>query len=191
MNMMNFIDFEKFSKQINDMQNTAYSNVDIKKAQDVYESLIREAADVRVNLEKSNAFFADYLISLLDGAVESLNKVYDDFKKCVEKAKKENPVTDIVNKEVQREVNENHGKVNVKDNMEKVTDTCECKEHNGSEIEYPSSKLTSKQRRSVYNIVSEYMEEMILPYLPEDYDEDIVDDAENGLIEFAAWLLNK
>ena len=178
------LDFDKFTEQLDKMQNDAISKVDLQKAQNTYEKLIREAADVRVNLEKSNALFADYLITLLDGAVETLNNVYESFKKKVAAAKKSNPVADIVNEEVKREVNENHGKVNCKRNEE---ETCECKK----EFEYPSSKLTFMQRRNVESIVDEYMNTMILPHLPAGYDDDIIDDMHGGLFEFAAWILNK
>lgn len=184
------LDFDKFAEQIDELQNDAISKVDLQKAQDTYESLIREAADARVNLEKSNLLFASYFIALLDKAVETLNTVYDNFKKRAEDAKKADPVADIVDKEVKREVDENHGKVNC--NCKKdATDKCECEEKQFDDFEYPSDKLTAKQRRNVQNIVDEYMDEMIIPYLPDDYDEDVVDDMENGLFEFAAWVLNR
>lgn len=190
MNNIFDFDFDKFSEQLNEMQNTAISKVDLKKAQDTYESLIREAADARVNLEKSNIFFADYLIAILDKSVEMLNNVYEDFKKHVNDTKKNDTVADIVDKEVKREVNENHGNVNCNCNEcndKKAAETCECKDN----IEYPSDKLTAKQRRNVQNIVDEYMDEMIIHYLPDNFNEDTVDDMTSGLFEFAAWILTK
>lgn len=193
--MRNFIDidFDKLTKQIDEMQNNAVSNVDMKKVQSVYESLIKEAADARINLEKSDSLLADYFISLLDSGVETLNKVYESFKKHVDAVKKSNPVADIVEKEVKREVDENKGKVNCNCNKE-ATDKCECTNEVSKLPDgfvYPSSKLTSKQKRNVQNLVDEYMNEMIIPYLPDNYNEDAVDDMESGLFEFGAWVLNK
>ena len=58
-------------------------------------------------------------------------------------------------------------------------------------VDWPSNKLTPKQKRNIWKLVDEYIDTMVIPYLNDDFDEDLVADMSGGLFEFAAWILTK
>ena len=149
-----------------------------------YEAFIKEAANIRTELIKSDSIFSDKLIDLLDSAVERAMKNHSErmANKNLSKAK-ENKVNDLVNAEVNRSKNENHKKINT---GKGVTENV-----NEDEIDWPSDKLTIKQKKNITKLVDEYMNTMILPYINDDIDEDMVHDMSSGLFEFAAWILTK
>ena len=57
-------------------------------------------------------------------------------------------------------------------------------------LEWPSDKLTRKQQIRLWDIVDEYVNTMIRPYVDDD-NEDLIPDAAGALYEFAAWVLYK
>jgi len=149
-----------------------------------YEAFIKEAANIRTELVKSDSIFSDKLIDLLDSAVERAMKNHSErmANKNLSKVK-ENKVNDLVDVEVNRSKNENHKKINT---GKGVTENV-----NEDEIDWPSNKLTIKQKKNIIKLVDEYMNTMVLPYINDDIDEDTVHDMASGLFEFAAWILTK
>ena len=61
------------------------------------------------------------------------------------------------------------------------------------DIEWPSQQLSEKQKRSIWRIVDEYVDTMILPHLDKETrnNEDLIDNVSSGLFEFACWIMNK
>jgi hypothetical protein len=179
---------DDFKVLANDTYNDVKNNV--KKydldTEEGYEAFIKEAANIRTELLRSNSIFSDKLINLLDSAVERAMKKHSEkmANKNLSKVK-ENKVNDLVDAEVNRSKNENHKKINtgkgVTENVNEDED----------EIDWPSDKLTFKQKKNITKLVDEYMNTMILPYINDDIDEDMVHDMASGLFEFAAWILTK
>ena len=188
-NLFNNLDLTDLSKKLeafktlaNDKYNTFMDN-NFRKydltTEDGYKEFINEAANIRTKLEESkNNPFAGAMINVLDNLVKNAMQYHSEHK--VSNEKKNDPVKDIVNNEVNRQKAENHGKLNVN-----------VKTDLPDEFEYPSDKLSHRQTRNVWKLVDEYMDTMIQPYLPEDVDDDVVDDMASGLFEFAAWILTK
>ncbi len=188
-NLFNNLDLTDLSKKLeafktlaNDKYNTFMDN-NFRKydltTEDGYKEFINEAANIRTKLEESkNNPFAGAMINVLDNLVKNAMQYHSEHK--VSNEKKNDPVKDIVNNEVNRQKTENHGKLNVN-----------VKTDLPDEFEYPSDKLSHRQTRNVWKLVDEYMDTMIQPYLPEDVDDDVVDDMASGLFEFAAWILTK
>lgn len=140
-----------------------------------YEAFIKDAAELRKELNESDSIFSDKMLKVLDALVEKAMNKHNE-KKHAEAVQKE-----LVANEVSREKEENHGKVNVgvkKDDIQ------------SEPADWPSDSLTYKQSRSVWKLVDEYMETMVEPYCPANTSEDVLDDMASGLYEFAAWLLN-
>ena len=147
--------------------------------QEGYEAFINDAAEIRKQLVESKSMFSDTMLKVLDRLVEKVMNEHNS-------KKFENVQKEIVRNEVERVKNENHGKFNVNHKPEPEVE----EEVDGPE-EWPSDNLTYKQSRNIWNIVNEYMEEMIEPYVPDDTDEDVLDDMASGLYEFAAWVLTR
>ncbi|MBQ3416016.1 MAG: hypothetical protein IJH39_11925 [Clostridia bacterium] len=162
-----------YNDKVNDIKDN------IKKydldTQEGYEAFINEAADIRKQLVESKSMFSDTMIKILDRLVEKVMNEHTE-------KKLDNVQKEIVRNEVERVKNENHGKLNV--NIKPETKDEES-------IEWPSDNLTYKQSKNVWNIVNEYMEEMIEPYVPEDVDDEVLDNMASGLYEFAAWVLTR
>lgn len=197
-NLLGF-DFSEIEKKLNSVKDLAeekYNNFvdnNIKKydlsTNEGYEAFINEASELRKSLSESNAPFSDMCLKLLDSLVEKAMVYHADkmnTNKTVETPKVDNTketIDSLVKSEVERNSNENHGKLNIGPgiNIEKDENT----------IDWPSDKLTSKQKRSIWKLVDEYMDTKVIPYLDEDFDDDLVDDMSSGLFEFAAWILTK
>lgn len=203
--IFDLFDFSELAKKLEDLKTLAtdkyndFVNNNVKKydlnTQEGYEAFIKEAADIRTELLKSDSIFANKLIDLLDKMVEKAmnehikqktNDINANKKITIEKVDNTpETINDLVQTEVARNKNENHGKINT---GKKEYVAPEVKE---SSINWPSEKLTPKQKRNVWKLVDEYVDTMIVPYLDEDFDEDVVDDMSSGLFEFAAWILTK
>ena len=141
-------------------------------------TFIKEAAEIRTQLIKSDSVFADKLVALLDNMVEKAMKNHSE-KTPLPKVDK---VSELVGKEVNRVKEENHGKLNEGEGIKEVEE---------DDIDWPSDKLTPKQKRNVWKLVDEYMDTKVIPYLDDNFDEHLVDDMSSGLFEFAAWILTK
>jgi len=184
---LNF-DFSDLAKKLEDLKVLAtdkyndFVNNNVKKydlnTEEGYEAFIKEAAEIRTQLIKSDSVFADKLVTLLDGMVEKAMKNHSENAPLP----KSDKVGELVGKEVNRAKEENHGKLNEGEGIKEVEEDV---------IDWPSDKLTPKQKRNVWKLVDEYMDTKVLPYLDEDFDEDMVDDMSSGLFEFAAWILTK
>ena len=184
---LNF-DFSDLAKKLEDLKvlaNDRYNdfiNNNVKKydlnTEEGYEAFIKEAAEIRTQLIKSDSVFADKLVTLLDGMVEKAMKNHSENKPLP----KTDKVNELVGKEVNRVKEENHGGLNEGECMKKVKENI---------IDWPSNKLTPKQKRNIWKLVDEYMDTMVIPYLDDDFDEDLVADMSDGLFEFAAWILTK
>lgn len=196
---LNF-DFSDLLKTLKDLKMVAadkyndFVNNNIKKydlnTEEGYEAFIKEAADIRTQLIKSDSLFADKLVELLDGMVERAMKNHSEknANKPLPKVKEDNKVDELVKAEVKRNINENYGKLNTGKDYEENKERSEKKEE---KVDWPSDKLTAKQKRNVQRLVDEYMDTKVIPYLDEEFDEDTVDDMSSGLFEFAAWILTK
>lgn len=184
---LNF-DFSDLAKKLEDLKVLAtdkyndFVNNNVKKydlnTEEGYEAFIKEAAEIRTQLIKSDSVFADKLVTLLDGMVEKAMKNHSE-NTPLPKADK---VGELVGKEVNRVKEENHGTLNEGEDIKEVEEDA---------IDWPSDKLTPKQKRNVWKLVDEYMDTKVIPYLDDDFDEDLVDDMSSGLFEFAAWILTK
>lgn len=184
---LNF-DFSDLAKKLEDLKVLAtdkyndFVNNNVKKydlnTEEGYEAFIKEAAEIRTQLIKSDSVFADKLVTLLDGMVERAMKNHSENTPLP----KTDKVGELVGKEVNRVKEENHGKLNEGEGIKVVEEDA---------IDWPSDKLTPKQKRNVWKLVDEYMDTKVIPYLDEDFDEDLVDDMSSGLFEFAAWILTK
>ena len=185
--LLNF-DFSDLAKKLEDLKVLAtdkyndFVNNNVKKydlnTEEGYEAFIKEAAEIRTQLIKSDSVFADKLVTLLDGMVERAMKNHSENTPLP----KTDKVGELVGKEVNRVKEENHGKLNEGEGIKVVEEDA---------IDWPSDKLTPKQKRNVWKLVDEYMDTKVIPYLDEDFDEDLVDDMSSGLFEFAAWILTK
>lgn len=166
---------DTYNEKVNDIKDN------IKKydldTQEGYEAFINDAAEIRKQLVESKSMFSDTMLKVLDRLVE---KVMNEHEEKVRK----NVAQELVQREVERVKQENHGKLNVNKQPE-------VEEEVAGPEEWPSDNLTYKQSRNIWNIVNEYMEEMIEPYVPDDTDEDVLDDMASGLYEFAAWVLTR
>lgn len=193
---LNF-DFSELLQTMKDLKMVAtdkyndFVNNNIKKydlnTEEGYEAFIKEAADIRTQLVKSDNVFANKLVDLLDGMVERAMKNHSE-KVANKQVSEEKKVDELVKAEVKRNIHENHGKLNTGKNYEEKEERSEKEEE---KIDWPSNKLTAKQRRNVQRLVDEYMDTKVVPYLDEEFDEDTVDDMSSGLFEFAAWILTK
>jgi len=134
--------------------------------QEGYEAFIKEAADIRKQLVDSNSFGTNTMLKVLDRLVE---KVMNEHENKV----KNMTINEVVNKEVERT---SKNPVKLKDDVK---------------IEWPSTKLTYKQARSVRKLVDEFVETMIEPYVENTDQEDILENVASGLYEFGAWVLTK
>ena len=179
--LFNNFDFSEFGKLLdswkvtatdkyNDFVNNKIKKYDLK-TQAGYEAFIEEAADIRKKLDESDSIFSKTLINWLDAVVKRAMEEHLNTNK--------DAVNEIVNAEVNRVNNEN--KKPVKKSVEEVPSEPDV---------WPSDSLSERQKRNVWRIVDKYMDKMIVPYLPDDVDEDTVDDMAYGLFEFAAWILN-
>lgn len=168
----------------NDFVNNNFKKYDVT-TDEGYQAFVNEAADIRKQLSESDGIFSQKLISVLDKFVEDAYKAH---KEATEKRNTNKDINanrnidDLVHAEVTRNVKENNGRINKNDSpiVEK-----------NDNIDWPSEKLTSKQKRNVWKLVDEYMDTKVIPYLEEDFDDDLVDDMSSGLFEFAAWILTK
>ena len=193
---LNF-DFNDLAKKLDDWKVLAtdkynnFVNNNIKKydlnTQEGYEAFIKEAAEIRTQLLKSDSIFSNKLVEILDSLVEKAMKNHstNNVNTPLPKVSENNKVNELVNNEVNRNRNENNIKINVGKEVENTKNE-ECEG-----VDWPSDKLTPKQKRNVWKLVDEYMDTKIIPYLDDDFDEDVVDDMSNGLFEFAAWILTK
>ena len=184
---LNF-DFNDLVKKLDELKVLAtdkyndFVNNNVKKydlnTEEGYEAFIKEAAEIRTQLIKSDSVFADKLVALLDNMVEKAMKNHSE-KTPLPKVDK---VSELVGKEVNRVKEENHGKLNEGEGIKEVEE---------DDIDWPSDKLTPKQKRNVWKLVDEYMDTKVIPYLDDNFDEHLVDDMSSGLFEFAAWILTK
>ena len=184
---LNF-DFSDLAKKLEDLKvlaNDRYNdfiNNNVKKydlnTEEGYEAFIKEAAEIRTQLIKSDSVFADKLVTLLDSMVEKAMKNHSENTHLP----KTDKVNELVGKEVNRVKEENHGRLNEGECMKEVEEDT---------VDWPSNKLTPKQKRNIWKLVDEYMDTMVIPYLDDDFDEDLVADMSGGLFEFAAWILTK
>ena len=184
---LNF-DFNDLVKKLDELKVLAtdkyndFVNNNVKKydlnTEEGYEAFIKEAAEIRTQLIKSDSVFADKLVALLDNMVEKAMKNHSE-KTPLPKVDK---VSELVGKEVNRVKEENHGKLNEGEGIKQVEE---------DDIDWPSDKLTPKQKRNVWKLVDEYMDTKVIPYLDDNFDEHLVDDMSSGLFEFAAWILTK
>ena len=182
--LFNNFDFSEFNELLdslkvaatnnyNDFVNNKIKKYDLK-TQEGYEAFIEEAADIRKKLVESDSVFSNTIINWLDAIVK---KVMDDHTTNLNTNK--DTVKEIVETEVNRVNNENN----------KPKKKCVEEVPNGPNV-WPSDSLSERQKRNVWRIVDQYMDKMIVPYLPDDVDEDTIDDMGYGLFEFAAWVLN-
>lgn len=164
---------DTYNDKVNDIKDN------IKKydldTQEGYEAFINEAADIRKQLVESKSMFSDTMIKILDRLVEKVMNEHAE-------KKLDNVQKEIVRNEVERVKQENHGKLNVNSKPEPKDE---------EPIEWPSDNLTYKQSKNIWNIVNEYMEEMIEPYVPDDVEDEVLDNMASGLYEFAAWVLTR
>lgn len=189
----NLADLEKISAKVNELKEMAsdkYNDVmdnTVRKydlnTREGYENFIKEVADMRKELEANDGFFSNYLLKILDGAVAYVMEKHE----AKEKEKKA-AAQELINREVERVKNENHGKLNVNE--------CKCNKCNcdtDDDFVWPSSLLSEKEKRSIWRIVDEYLDTMILPYCDEKTrDNDaMIDNISSGLFEFACWIMNK
>lgn len=190
--LLNF-DFSDLVKKLDEVKNIAtdkynnFVNNNVKKyditTDDGYQAFISEAAEIRKQLDShKNNPFAEKLSSWLDSLVNDATQKYNEAKAKRNENKNE-VISDIVSSEVARSCKENGNRIN--------TGVGVTVDNDEDEIDWPSSHITAKQKRNIWRLVDEYMDTMVVPYIPdEDYDEDVVDDMSSGLFEFAAWLLN-
>ncbi len=196
-NYFNFDEFKRQFEELTDLENLANKVNELKDAvsdkyndvmdntvrkydlntREGYENFIHDVADMRKDLEGNNGFFAKYLLKLLDNIVSNVMENYG--KKYISNTEK---VNEIINNQVEKErVN---GQVNVK--VQPVPEV-------EDDIEWPSQQLSEKQKRSIWRIVDEYVDTMILPHLDKETrnNEDLIDNVSSGLFEFACWIMNK
>lgn len=198
--MNNYFNFDEFKKQLEELtnlENLANKVNELKEAvsdkyndvmdntvrkydlntREGYENFINDVAEMRKDLEGNNGFFAKYLLKLLDNVVSNVMENYG--KKYMNNTEK---VNEIINNQVEKE--RANKQVNII--VEPVPEI-------DSDIEWPSQQLSEKQKRSIWRIVDEYVDTMILPYLDRDTrnNEDLIDNVSSGLFEFACWIMNK
>ena len=176
------IDYTNLAEKINEMLNKATEKYNkINKydldTQEGYEKFINEAAELRKNLNEGDYLFKDTLIKILDNTVEKVMnnhtmKQFEQNNKNISTA-----YEDLVNKEVERTRKEN-------------SNVSAPKNKRSPDI-WPSSKLTDEQKLNVWKLVDEFMETMILPYIDEATDKEVINDIGSGLFEYSAWLLKK
>lgn len=169
----------------NDFVNNNLKKYDVT-TDEGYQAFINEAAEIRKQLEGYDGVFSQKLIDMLDKFVEDASRKHAEAN--ANKVKKDinanRNIDNLVHAEVVRNVKENHGRINTSKGVEEDSEE--------STIDYPSDKLSGKQKRNVWKLVDEYMDTKVIPFIPdEDYDEDLVDDMSSGLFEFAAWILTK
>ena len=193
----NFDEFKKQLEELTNLENLANKVNDLKEAvsdkyndvmdntvrkydlntREGYENFIHDVADMRKDLEGNDGFFAKYLLRLLDNMVSNVMENYG--KKYMSNTDK---VNEIVNNQVEKE--RANKQVNIK--VQPVPEV-------EDDIEWPSQKLSEKQKRSIWRIVDEYVDTMLLPYLDKETrnNEDLIDNVSSGLFEFACWIMNK
>ena len=184
------IDLDNLYQRFMNLQNTILDKYNelVKNAKkydldtdEGYENFIKDAAEVRKDLENSDSVFAQKIIELLDKAVKKAMENHES-----KKVKSKNLAQELVNTEVNRSVKENHGKVN-KEESEEVP-MCGCEKCKGG-IDWPSDHISYNQAKTIWGLVDEYIETKVKPYA--DWDEDSLDAMSDGLFEFAAWVINK
>ena len=198
--MSNYFNFDEFKRQLEeltDLENLANKVNELKEAvsdkyndvmdntvrkydlntREGYENFIHDVADMRKDLEGNNGFFAKYLLKLLDNIVSNVMENYG--KKYISNTEK---VNEIINNQVEKERANKQVNVRVQPVPEVEDD-----------IEWPSQQLSEKQKRSIWRIVDEYVDTMILPHLDKETrnNEDLIDNVSSGLFEFACWIMNK
>lgn len=193
----NLADLEKISTKVNELKELASEKYNdamdnsVRKydlnTQEGYENFIKEVSEIRKNLANNDSFFSSYLLKLLDGAVALVMEKHE-----AKKQEQKNQVQDIINKEVERSRKENNGRVNVNCECDCKCEHCDC-EDDDNDFVWPSSLLSEKEKRSIWRIVDEYLDTMILPYCDEKTrDNDVmIDNISSGLFEFACWIMNK
>lgn len=169
---------DTYNNKVNDLKENMHK-YDLN-TEEGYTAFIKEAAEIRTKLLENDNVFSRKMVEVLDSFIEKAMREHSErMKENVET--KKSTANDIINKEVERQKEENHSKLNVHNVVEEDNDN----------VDWPSSKLTVKQKRNVWHLVDQYMDEMIMPFVSDDINEDLVDDMASGLFEFAAWLLNK
>lgn len=193
----NFDEFKKQLEQLTDLENLANKVNDLKEAvsdkyndvmdntvrkydlntREGYENFIHDVADMRKDLEGNDGFFAKYLLKLLDNMVSNVMENY---------GKKYMSNTEMVNEIVHNQVEKERANKQVNIRVQPVPEV-------EDDIEWPSQKLSEKQKRSIWRIVDEYVDTMLLPYLDKETrnNEDLIDNVSSGLFEFACWIMNK
>jgi len=198
--MSNYFNFDEFKRQLEeltDLENLANKVNELKEAvsdkyndvmdntvrkydlntREGYENFIHDVADMRKDLEGNDGFFAKYLLKLLDNIVSNVMENYG--KKYMSNADK---AQEIIHNQVEKERANKQVNVRVQPVPEVEDD-----------IEWPSQQLSEKQKRSIWRIVDEYVDTMILPHLDRETrnNEDLIDNVSSGLFEFACWIMNK
>jgi len=196
-NCFNFDEFKRQLEELTDLENLANKVNELKEAvsdkyndvmdntvrkydlntREGYENFIHDVADMRKDLEGNDGFFAKYLLKLLDNIVSNVMENYG--KKYMSNADK---AQEIIHNQVEKERANKQVNVRVQPVPEVEDD-----------IEWPSQQLSEKQKRSIWRIVDEYVDTMILPHLDRETrnNEDLIDNVSSGLFEFACWIMNK
>lgn len=148
-----------------------------------YENFIKDAAEVRKELANDDSVFSQKLVDLLDKAVKRVMENHESKKNTPK-----NLAEDLVNVEVNRNIKENHGKVNTTEKETDIAPKCGC-DKSKDIIDWPSNHISYNQAKTIWGLVDEYIETKVKPYA--DWDEDSLDAMADGLFEFAAWVINK
>lgn len=183
--------FENLSDLLSEKYDDIKSNV-IKydfTTDEGYSKFVKDAAELRTQLEKYDSYFTDKMIDVLDSVVASATKKYTEHKEEQEKEAKKKEAEQrekerLIKAEIERTRKENpiNTVKTISDIKQDIDD-----EDDGS-IDYPSSHLTMKQRRQIKDLVDEYMDTKVIPYV--NCSNESITYAADGLFEFAAWIIN-
>ena len=154
-----------------------------------YSKFIGDAAELRKSLEEYDTYFTDKMIDVLDSVVASATKKYTEHKQQEEaEAKKKEAEKQEKERLVKAEV-ERTRKENPVNTVKTISDIkVNIDDEDDGSIDYPSSHLTMKQRRQIKDLVDEYMDTKVIPYV--NCSNESINYAADGLFEFAAWIIN-
>lgn len=153
-----------------------------------YEKFIKDAAELRKELIDYDTYFSRKLVELLDSLVTTASQKHEEVKETEKKkAAEKKAAADaekarVIEAEVERTNSEKPRQTfnTISDISNRIGDS--------DEIDWPSAHISSKQRRQIWELVDEYMDEKVLPYV-QGIDGDKIDNMASGLFEFAAWIL--
>ena len=184
----------EFLQNLSDTISGKYDNLvnGIKKydltTDDGYEKFIKEAAELRKELQSYDTYFSRKMIDFLDSLVTTASKKHEELKEierkeaAEKKAEAEAEKARLVKAEVDRTNAEKPRQSfnTISDISNRIGDS--------DEIDWPSAHISSKQRRQIWELVDEYMDDKVLPYV-QGIDGEKIDNMASGLFEFAAWIL--